>query len=61
MQQANQSEEARRFWEKVVKGETPGACWVWTGAISSDGSVRIPEALRPYMDGAEVIPAVAAE
>ena len=61
MQQANQSEEARRFWEKVVKGETPGACWVWTGAISSDGSVRIPEALRPYMSGAEVIPAVAAE
>ena len=44
MQQANQSEEARRFWEKIVKGETPGACWVWTGAISSDGSVRIPEA-----------------
>lgn len=61
MQQANQSEEARRFWEKVVKGETPGACWVWTGAISSDGSVRIPEALRPYMGGAEAIPAVAAE
>lgn len=61
MQQANQSEEARRFWEKVVKGETPGACWVWTGAISSDGSVVIPEALRPYMGGAEVIPAVAAE
>ena len=61
MQQANQSEEAHRFWEKVVKGETPGACWVWTGAISSDGSVRIPEALRSYMGGAEVIPAVAAE
>lgn len=61
MQQANQSEEARRFWEKIVKGETPGACWVWTGAISSDGSVRIPEALRPYMGGAEVIPVVAAE
>lgn len=61
MQQANQSEEARRFWEKVVKGEAPGACWVWMGAISSDGSVRIPEALRPYMGGAEVIPAVAAE
>ena len=61
MQQANQSEEARRFWEKVVKGEAPGACWVWMGAISSDGSVRIPEALRLYMGGAEVIPAVAAE
>ena len=25
----------------------------------ADGSVRIPEALRPYMGGAEVIPAVA--
>ena len=27
----------------------------------ADGSVRIPEALRPYMGGAEVIPAVVAE
>ena len=27
----------------------------------ADGSVRIPEALRPYMGGAEVIPVVAAE
>lgn len=40
MQQANQSEEARRFWEKVVKGETPGACWVWVGAIGADGYGR---------------------
>lgn len=41
-------EETRRFWEKVVKGETPGACWVWTGAIGADGYgrfwVRAPEA-----------------
>ena len=27
----------------------------------ADGSVRIPEALRSYMGGAEVIPAIAAE
>lgn len=40
MQQANQSEEARRFWDKVVKGETPGACWVWVGAIGADGYGR---------------------
>ena len=38
----------------------------WVVAIlethqQADGSVRIPEALRPYMGGAEVIPAVVAE
>ena len=38
----------------------------WVVAIlethqQADGSVVIPEALRPYMGGAEVIPAVAAE
>ena len=38
--QTKSSEEARRFWEKVVKGETPGACWVWTGAIGADGYGR---------------------
>ena len=37
----------------------------WVVAIlethqQADGSVRIPEALRPYMGGAEVIPAIAA-
>ena len=36
----------------------------WVVAIlethqQADGSVRIPEALRPYMGGAEVIPAIA--
>lgn len=31
---------SRRFWDKVVKGETPGACWVWTGAIGADGYGR---------------------
>lgn len=39
MQQANQ-EETRRFWEKVVKGATPGACWIWVGAIGADGYGR---------------------
>lgn len=34
------NEETRRFWEKVVKGETPGACWIWTGAIGADGYGR---------------------
>ena len=36
----------------------------WVVAIlethqQADGSVRIPEALRPYMGGAEIIPAIA--
>lgn len=34
------SEETRRFWEKVVKGDSPGACWVWVGAIGADGYGR---------------------
>ena len=34
------NEETRRFWEKVVKGETPGACWIWVGAIGADGYGR---------------------
>lgn len=38
--QTSQSEETRRFWEKVVKGESPGACWVWVGAIGADGYGR---------------------
>ena len=33
-------EEARRFWDKVIKGTSPGACWVWTGAIGADGYGR---------------------
>lgn len=38
--QTKSSEETRRFWDKVVKGETPGACWVWVGAIGADGYGR---------------------
>lgn len=38
--QTSRSEEARRFWDKVVKGETSGACWVWVGAIGADGYGR---------------------
>lgn len=33
MQQANQSEEARRFWEKVVKG---GDAWRLLGLDGRD-------------------------
>ena len=33
-------EEARRFWDKVIKGQAPSACWIWTGAIGSDGYGR---------------------
>lgn len=40
MQTSQSKEESRRFWDKVVKGETPGACWVWTGAIGADGYGR---------------------
>ena len=38
--QPKSSEETRRFWEKVVKGDSPGACWVWVGAIGADGYGR---------------------
>lgn len=27
----------RRFWEKVDLGFDPGDCWIWTGALSSEG------------------------
>src|SRR5699024_9865486 len=29
-----------RFWSHVVKGDDPGDCWIWTGAISDDGYGR---------------------
>ena len=35
----NQREETR-FWEKVIKGPTENACWIWTGAIGDDGYGR---------------------
>ncbi|WP_314365886.1 HNH endonuclease [Rothia mucilaginosa] len=40
MQTSQSEEESRRFWEKVIKGETTGACWVWVGAIGADGYGR---------------------
>ena len=35
----NQREE-KRFWEKVIKGSGPSACWIWVGAIGDDGYGR---------------------
>lgn len=32
--------EIARFWEKVIKGPGPSACWIWTGAIGDDGYGR---------------------
>ena len=29
-----------RFWSKVIRGEGAGACWIWCGAIGSDGYGR---------------------
>lgn len=29
-----------RFMSHVVKGDTPGACWIWIGAIGDDGYGR---------------------
>lgn len=34
------SAATKRFWDKVIKGQGPGACWVWTGAIGADGYGR---------------------
>lgn len=33
-------DEVDRFWSKVVRGPLPGDCWLWTGAISTDGYGR---------------------
>lgn len=32
--------EEKRFWEKVIKGPTRNACWLWVGAIGDDGYGR---------------------
>lgn len=32
--------EETRFWEKVIKGPTENACWIWTAAIGDDGYGR---------------------
>lgn len=58
----NQREE-KRFWEKVIKGPTENACWIWTGAIGDDGYGRFwtqtPDGgqrmLRAHRAAAEII------
>lgn len=47
----NQREETR-FWEKVIKGPTENACWIWVGAIGDDGTQRM---LRAHRAAAEII------
>lgn len=47
----NQREETR-FWEKVIKGPSPSACWIWVGAIGDDGTQRM---LRAHRAAAEII------
>ena len=55
--------EETRFWEKVIKGPNPGACWIWTGAIGDDGYGRFwtqtPDGgqrmLRAHRAAAEII------
>ena len=58
----NQREETR-FWEKVIKGPDPGACWIWVGAIGDDGYGRFwtqtpgsgQRMLRAHRAAAEII------
>ena len=58
----NQREE-KRFWEKVIKGPDPGACWLWVGAIGDDGYGRFwtqtpgsgQRMLRAHRAAAEII------
>lgn len=58
----NQREE-KRFWEKVIKGSGPSACWIWTGAIGDDGYGRFwtqtpgsgQRMLRAHRAAAEII------
>lgn len=33
--------EIQRFWAKVGKGDTPGACWMWRGSLASSGYGRL--------------------
>ena len=55
--------EETRFWEKVIKGPNPGACWIWTGAIGDDGYGRFwtqaengtQRMLRAHRAAAEII------
>ena len=58
----NQQEE-KRFWEKVIKGPTENACWIWVGAIGDDGYGRFwtqtedgtQRMLRAHRAAAEII------
>ena len=58
----NQREE-KRFWEKVIKGPTENACWIWVGAIGDDGYGRFwtqtpgsgQRMLRAHRAAAEII------
>lgn len=58
----NQREETR-FWEKVIKGPGPSACWIWVGAIGDDGYGRFwtqtpgsgQRMLRAHRAAAEII------
>ena len=55
--------ESARFWEKVIKGPDPSACWIWTGAIGNDGYGRFwtqtetgtQRMLRAHRAAAEII------
>lgn len=58
----NQREETR-FWEKVIKGSGPSACWLWVGAIGDDGYGRFwtqtetgtQRMLRAHRAAAEIV------
>ena len=55
--------EIARFWEKVIKGPGPSACWLWVGAIGDDGYGRFwtqttdggQRMLRAHRAAAEII------
>lgn len=55
--------EETRFWEKVIKGPTENACWIWVGAIGDDGYGRFwtqaedgtQRMLRAHRAAAEII------
>ena len=57
------SHEIERFWEKVIKGPDPSACWLWVGAIGDDGYGRFwtqttdggQRMLRAHRAAAEII------
>ena len=38
-----------RFWAKVEKGDEKGDCWLWTGAITSDGYGSFTPSTKPLV------------